>query len=168
MRPFVFYLCRVRFFVWENQLFDRKNTFAKVCILCSKSSTVSYLIRSIKNVLQHKKIPFPPLILTVLFLFVLNTDEEKRLFEYTRSVNPLFEIGLRFFLLLLLTSGEFVWCNGTIEAGDKISDSEGKTIGNLVDFEKSGNCLISIKTSLNTELAKNKSYIQAVNGELML
>ena len=56
----------------------------------------------------------------------------------------------------------------TIEAGDKISDSEGKTIGNLVDFEKSGNCLISIKTSLNTELAKNKSYIQAVNGELML
>jgi folate-binding protein YgfZ len=54
------------------------------------------------------------------------------------------------------------------KAGDRISDSEGKTIGNLVDFEPSGHCLISIKSSLNGTLAKNKFCIQAVNSELML
>ena len=55
-----------------------------------------------------------------------------------------------------------------IAVADKISDSEGKTIGHLVDFEKGGNALISIKATLNATLTRNKSCIQAVNGELML
>lgn len=54
------------------------------------------------------------------------------------------------------------------KAGDKISDIEGKTIGKLVDFEPTGHCLISIKSTLNGTLARNKFCIQAVNGELML
>ncbi len=55
-----------------------------------------------------------------------------------------------------------------IAVADKISDSEGKTIGHLVDYEASGNALISIKSTLNATLTRNKSCIQAVNGELML
>ena len=55
-----------------------------------------------------------------------------------------------------------------ISVGDNITDQEGKTIGHLVDFEKEGNALISIKVTAEPAFNKNKKTIQSVNNELLL
>ena len=55
-----------------------------------------------------------------------------------------------------------------IRVGDNITDQEGKTIGHLVDFEKEGNALISIKVTAEPAFNKNKKTIQSINNELLL
>ncbi len=55
-----------------------------------------------------------------------------------------------------------------IGVGDNITDQEGKTIGHLVDFEKDGNALISIKVTAEPAFNKNKKTIQSINNELLL
>ncbi len=61
--------------------------------------------------------------------------------------------------------------NGNLEdikIADNITDSEGKTIGHLIDYVANGDALISIKTAQESTLMRNKFTLQSINGELML
>ncbi len=61
--------------------------------------------------------------------------------------------------------------NGNLEdikVADNITDSEGKTVGHLVDYIANGDALISIKTAQESTLMRNKFTLQSINGELMI
>jgi len=55
-----------------------------------------------------------------------------------------------------------------IKISDNITESEGKTIGHLVDFVNTGEALITLKTSNENLLHKSQHTIKSINGELLL